>query len=1039
MKFCLTTVLLSAALLAPHTSAITNSHVPVEYSLPVFADDFDGTELDSTKWKLSPGTWLFPEATRPELQQVYRGQPGNVAVENGHLLLKTLKQDVTDDGVPDWTSGAVRADYLSKQRFGYFESRFKVTAAPKQNNAFWLGVGAPVHNHGTESWEFDICENGYPTRQTSNWYNHNKDNVEGHKSLTETELASLGLIDLSAQYVTYGCEWATDHTIKIYLNGTLIHTFGDSGQLTDGGAMTHLTAGYWGNAASAFGLEPNASAGASISGSIGRYATGPNGTISFLFKTPPVLSGWATLFNQGQYGSASQLEVGINNNQLRLGTQNGTINQLNTLGVLETNTWYWLCLRWDLAATSENMLWAYGVAGDTTLNSGSTTITSAGNQEPVFVGGRSTYAPFINGFFQHITVYERTLSGAAAQAMFDATAVSATEYESQVGSPTDGGNGPALWYTTARTPNLGSAGSGPEFQAAEALRGAHIIFSTLPFLNSIDALLNNGTWTTNDLEALHGTAMDVDWVQSWQKPGWIGTNTDWSQSANWGADGVPGAGEAAVFNQSISQTNIALNRDTAVQELSFQSTHIPAMTLSGPGTLKLGTLKPGANLGVGGIGMTFNVLESQTINAPIEAQRKVRFINLAGAPEELGGPTEGLGAQLTLNGPISALETNTPIDFFNLGDIVVNGAIDSRIGTIVKDSQGLLELNAANAFSGELALRDGIVLVNADGALGSTHEPTVIYPHTYQGSLVFGTVDYTQPEPIILHGAGANNRGFETRAGAIDVMGVSTASFAGPISLGSDATIGCKESGAVLHLSGGVSLETNTLTLAGNGTIVLDSAVSGSGSIVVEGELGFSEAGSIDIGGVLDLSGATLNFSSGTFTNSAHILATAASITGTPTLSTPLPAGYTLDSAYSGEIQLALIQIAPYEEWRNVYFPGNPDDAVAGPNGDPDFDNASNLSEFAFGTNPTNPGDRALSSLYSTNLFRVLFLRRVDGSLAYTVRTSTNLTEGFHGTSPFQVPANQPAELPENYEQVETLITTHTHPIFVKIDAETVK
>ena len=1022
-------------------SGITNSYVPAEFSIATFSDEFSGTALDTSRWSAKPAIWRTPEATRPELQALYRNYAENSTVGNGHLLLKTLNEDVTGDGTADWTSAIIIAKPMFNQRFGYYESRFKVTAAPSQNNAFWLLSRAPVHDHGTESWEIDFQENGYPTRQNSNWYNHTKPGVSGHHSLSATGLAALGITDLSTEYITYGCDWATDHTMKIYLNGSLIHTFGSEGTLTSGAAITNLTADLWGNADSAFGLGSGAASGAGVSGSSGLYATGTNGTVTFLFKTPSAMSGFTSLFNQGGYADSSQFEVGINNGQLRLGTQNGATKQLNYIGVLATDTWYYFGMRWDRAAASDDLDWYYGVAGDSALNTGSLTISSSGDNKPIYVAGRSGSVPFLGGFFQHVAVYERTLSAASIQAQFDATAVSGAGYDATVGTPSDGGAGPSLWYKTARSPNAGSAaGGGPEFQRAESMRGSALSLSTLPFLGVIDGYLNNGSWTQADLDALHGTAMDVDWVRAYQKPGWIGLSSDWSAEGNWGPDGIPGAGHAALFNQGTSQTNVSFAADLAVQELSFQGTNVPAMVIAGPGTLELGALVPGSNNGIGGIGMTFNVLESQTIHAGIEAQRKLRFVNLAGAPEYLGGSAEGLGAQLILNGSISAVANQTPIEFFNLGGIVVNGAIGSQIGSLKKDSQGTLELNASNSFTGELELRDGIVLVNADGALGGTNGPTVVYPSSYEGSLVFGNVDYTMLEPVILHGAGANNNGFEPRAGAIDVEGATTAArFAGPITLGSDASIGCKASGASLHLSGRISLDTNTLVFAGAGTIRLAGSVIGTGSVVVDSGLAFVvDSGSITIGGVLDLSGAVLDVEPGPggFTLPVYILATASSIVGTPALANPLPPDYVLDTAYGDGNQLALVRDTPYDHWSALYFPGSQNEEEAQPDGDPDLDKASNLSEFAFGSNPTNADSQFFEGWLEAGFFRILFLQRSDGSMDYTVRTSTNLIQGFSGTIPSQPSGTQPGGLPVDYEQAEASVPAAESQVFMKVEAQ---
>jgi hypothetical protein len=1016
--------------------------MPATFSQHIFSDEFDGSAVDTNRWDCSGGSpWYWPESARPELRSLYRTGTDNAIVSTGVLRLTTLKRDVNSDGQLDWSSGSISTRNVFEQRFGYFETRFKITSRPTQNNAFWIAVAGKGHNHATESWEIDIQQNTWPDHESSGWGHH----VTGMGSMFNSKSNEHGIADMSAEYVTYGFEWATDHTLKTYLNGKLLHSFYDTFTLTGDNPITNQAAGYWGSSNSAFGVGLQAVKGASVIASEGRFASGTNGTVAFLFKTPPVISQYMSLFNQGDNSSSTPLEIGIDSvSQLRFSTRNGTSNQLNSVGKLTSNTWYYFAMRWDLTGVSSNLSWYYGPAGSSNLYSGTLDITSAGGAaKSIFFAGRLTSVPFTNGWIQHAAVYERTLSDAAIRSQFTAIPVSESAYAQTVSGPADGGSGPALWYRSSGTTNSGSAAGCPDFQRANSMRGVKTIFSTLPFLQLIDGFLDTGYWTTNDLEALHGTAMEIDWFQSFQKPGWIGQSGAWNQPDNWGPDGIPGAGVAAVFNRNTAQTNIVLTSDISVQELSFQSTNIPAMTVSGPGILKLGSFKSGSDVGIGGIGLSGGVIKSQTINASIEAQHKLIFVNQAGAPVVLDGFAEGLGTRLILNGPLSATTSGTPVDFFNLGDIVVNGEIDDRIGKVKKDAQGFLILNATNHFTGELEIRDGIVLVNVNGALGSTNGPTVVYPNTYDGSLVFGAVNYTQPEPVVIGGDGENNTGFERFSGALDVFGSNTvASFAGPVTLIANASIACNYAGSTLNLSGAISTGTNKLTFAGRGNINLNGPVSGNGSVEIKKTLtlGLTTNAVIQVTGSLNLSNAVIRLNPGaeSFTGAtARVLATAeAGITGIPSLATPLPSGYLLDATYSNGTQLVLRQTTAYDTWSTNWFSGIPNNPDCHPEADPDLDGASNLAEFAFGTNPQIAG-RALTGAINSNLFRLLFLRRTDGTLTYVVRSSTNLIQGFPGTAAAQLAASQPAGLPAGYEQAEALVAPVVPQLFLKVDVQT--
>jgi hypothetical protein len=232
---------------------------------------------------------------------------------------------------------------------------------------------------------------------------------------------------------------------------------GASFVLTSGGAITNLTADYWGNADSAFGLTAG-SQPAAVAGSTGLFATGTNGTISFIFKTPGTLSGLKSLFNQGYYGRPSQFEIAVNGNILRLAYQNGASQPTLNLGTLTPDTWYYFAMSWDLSTPSDNLTWYYGEAGDLSMQSGSVTITSAGSpSDPIYVGGRKNtdYYSLIGGYFQNIALYERTLPASALQSQFETMQSSSiprtAAYEATIETPTDEGGGPVLYYSNAGT------------------------------------------------------------------------------------------------------------------------------------------------------------------------------------------------------------------------------------------------------------------------------------------------------------------------------------------------------------------------------------------------------------------------------------------------------------------------------------------------------------------------------------------------------------------------------------------------------------
>lgn len=115
-----------------------------------FTDDFNGTQLDLTKWE------RCPEWTRVE-NNVWRNDMSNLDGE-GHLVLSVEKLDDTR-----YKSGAVRTRGKFYQKQGYFEIRCKLQRSTGYWGAFWLmpdiiDTGVPGGSDGTE---IDIFESAY--------------------------------------------------------------------------------------------------------------------------------------------------------------------------------------------------------------------------------------------------------------------------------------------------------------------------------------------------------------------------------------------------------------------------------------------------------------------------------------------------------------------------------------------------------------------------------------------------------------------------------------------------------------------------------------------------------------------------------------------------------------------------------------------------------------------------------------------------------------------------------------------------------------
>jgi len=133
----------------------------------VWADEFDGTALDRSKWTPEQSCWGGGNNER----QCYTDRPENIAVEGGMLLLKARKERFAGPARPpeiaDWnnptqvqshTSGKVRTIGLHAWRYGRIEARAKVPAGQGTWPAIWMMPDNPAYGPWPRSGEIDILE-----------------------------------------------------------------------------------------------------------------------------------------------------------------------------------------------------------------------------------------------------------------------------------------------------------------------------------------------------------------------------------------------------------------------------------------------------------------------------------------------------------------------------------------------------------------------------------------------------------------------------------------------------------------------------------------------------------------------------------------------------------------------------------------------------------------------------------------------------------------------------------------------------------------
>lgn len=170
----------------------------------VWSDEFDGTNLDLTKWKYRG------EGSARDYATVSRKA---VALDgNGHLLLKVLKED---NG--EYLIGHISSQNIFSQTYGYFECRAKMNRSIGPHIGFWLQssdmtAGTDAGEYGAE---IDIFEFHRLTpnivHQTVHWGGYGAD----HKSITHKYTYE----DVSnGEFHTFALKW-TKSKYVYYVDG----------------------------------------------------------------------------------------------------------------------------------------------------------------------------------------------------------------------------------------------------------------------------------------------------------------------------------------------------------------------------------------------------------------------------------------------------------------------------------------------------------------------------------------------------------------------------------------------------------------------------------------------------------------------------------------------------------------------------------------------------------------------------------------------------------------------------------------------------
>lgn len=196
--------------------------VPEGYQL-VWADEFDGTELNRSDWthEVQGSGWV-----NNELQNyVNTSYDGKFVTEVSDGTLKIHCFKASNGKV---YSGRIYAKVNSGWKYGIFEARIKLPKGKGTWPAYWM---MPVNNDWSVTpWpkcgEIDIMEEvGYHPNYTSSSihcesYNHTKGTQKTAERLTQ---------NAQDEFHNYRLEWTKDY-IRTYVDGKVLLTFNNDGK-----------------------------------------------------------------------------------------------------------------------------------------------------------------------------------------------------------------------------------------------------------------------------------------------------------------------------------------------------------------------------------------------------------------------------------------------------------------------------------------------------------------------------------------------------------------------------------------------------------------------------------------------------------------------------------------------------------------------------------------------------------------------------------------------------------------------------------------
>jgi beta-glucanase (GH16 family) len=172
----------------------------------VFNDDFNGTQLDRTKFNDQRDDWIKGGTAYNNLEDNFY-MPANTTVSGGNLV-QTLKRERTIDG-HNFTTGSVNTNKRFSFKYGYVEARVRVPACDGCWPAFWMlpaKVGWPPEIDIFEFFDSDTDKHAYLSTHM------------GTQTAVRSKTAWSSDRLLTDEWHTYGMLW-TETGVQSFIDG----------------------------------------------------------------------------------------------------------------------------------------------------------------------------------------------------------------------------------------------------------------------------------------------------------------------------------------------------------------------------------------------------------------------------------------------------------------------------------------------------------------------------------------------------------------------------------------------------------------------------------------------------------------------------------------------------------------------------------------------------------------------------------------------------------------------------------------------------